>query len=708
MPPVVIPIVGAFATALISGATLATAFLLAAVSGVLAGVSMALAPKGMGSAGARQPINRPMRQATPPREIVYGNVRKSGALAGFFSTQKNKYLHMVIMLASHEIDGVDEYIINEESITPDMLSADGTVTSGKFANLIRLRLHKGTDYQTADTALVAEVSEWKNDHRLRGVAYVYVRVKWDQNLFYTGIPSVSAWVRGKKLYDPRTETTIWTSNVPLIIRDYMTNPDTILQTDFIDIDDAYLSDSADISDEFVSTPIQNQAVTAINTTTNILTLNPKNGLMYFQNGDRLHVSSSTMPDGLAVDTDYYAIVIQNQGNPRVQLASTLENAIARVAINITSAGESVTLHKNAEPRYHGGGIIVVGQPANDDLEHLLSGCCGNLVNAGGKWLIRAGAYEEPSITLGEGDLIGAIEVQTKVSRSERMNTVSGRMWSPIVGGHEMTYPDATRSEYVDQDGQILRRDLPLPFTQRPMTAQRIARITLDRSRMDISFKATFSLSAFTLKAGDNFKFTFPLYGWDEKVFEVQEWRMVYTEQGIACAVEARENGQDVYEFEASDASPLDPSLRTDLPQVGILSIVPSFGLDSSSTFSATGDESFKVIASWETHEDASVVSGGMYEVEFKLSLDTTWVSAGKVHGDVTSLEIPQLNPDVLYDIRIRAFNSLGIASPYYAILSFEAGQTILSSRENWEQETIAGRNGQDWETDSLTAEDWES
>jgi hypothetical protein len=48
---------------------------------------------------------------------------------------------------------------------------------------------------------------WTSAHRLRGIAYVYVRLKFNQDAFPGGIPNISAIVQGKKVLDTRTSTT---------------------------------------------------------------------------------------------------------------------------------------------------------------------------------------------------------------------------------------------------------------------------------------------------------------------------------------------------------------------------------------------------------------------------------------------------------------------------------------------------------------------
>ncbi|MEW6169619.1 MAG: phage tail protein, partial [Pseudomonadota bacterium] len=67
----------------------------------------------------------------------------------------------------------------------------------------RIKKYTGSPNQTADPDLMAAApSEWTSAHRLREIAYLYVRLKYDQDIWVTGIPNFKAVVRGKRIYHP--------------------------------------------------------------------------------------------------------------------------------------------------------------------------------------------------------------------------------------------------------------------------------------------------------------------------------------------------------------------------------------------------------------------------------------------------------------------------------------------------------------------------
>jgi len=191
-----------------------------------------------------------VKQPIVPRRFVYGETRISGVLGHIESTDNDKRLHLLILVASHEIDSFQTVYLNDEALTLDV---DGEVTSpSKYAGKVRIKMHEGSSTQAADSDLVSESAVWTNDHRLQGIAYIYVRLIFDNKIFPAGIPNFSAKVRGKKLYDPRTTTTAYSANPALAIRDYLTNATYGFAASASEIDDVKFAAAANICDETVT------------------------------------------------------------------------------------------------------------------------------------------------------------------------------------------------------------------------------------------------------------------------------------------------------------------------------------------------------------------------------------------------------------------------------------------------------------------------
>lgn len=161
------------------------------------------------------------------RQKVYGQVKKSGTLVYASTTgSDNKYLHLVIALASHEIQSIDKVFFNDQAIDLSTdIDGSGNVNTGTFNGKARIKTALGTTTQAADSDLVSEDSNWTSSHQLKGIAYIYIRLEFDADVYPNGIPNISALIKGKKLLDYRTSTTAYSTNPALIIYDYLTSSD---------------------------------------------------------------------------------------------------------------------------------------------------------------------------------------------------------------------------------------------------------------------------------------------------------------------------------------------------------------------------------------------------------------------------------------------------------------------------------------------------
>ena len=189
-------------------------------------------------------INKSSNNAQIP--VVYGR-RQVGITRVFLesSGSNNKFLYMAGVLCEGEIEEIEEIYIDDKEVTFDGALTDGTVrevdSSGSNfykggSSHIQVQPFYGTDNQSA-SSILTNSTNWTSDHRLRGVAYVAFRFKWNQNIF-SSIPQVRVTLKGRKVYDPRTDTTAYSPNSALVLLDYLRNtrygkglPDSAFESD---------------------------------------------------------------------------------------------------------------------------------------------------------------------------------------------------------------------------------------------------------------------------------------------------------------------------------------------------------------------------------------------------------------------------------------------------------------------------------------------
>lgn len=189
-----------------------------------------------------------------PHAVIYGRTKVGGVVVYKETTDNDKFLHMIIAIAGHEVDEIEEVYFDDVQLEfgskfGELNEAVGPEQYNGKAFVYR---HVGTDTQLADPQLVAASdNKWSDSHTLSGIAYVYVKLEFDADAYPNGEPSISFVVRGKKLYNPTTQATTFSSNPALALRDYLTS-DYGLGADEDEIDDVSFAAAAAICDETVS------------------------------------------------------------------------------------------------------------------------------------------------------------------------------------------------------------------------------------------------------------------------------------------------------------------------------------------------------------------------------------------------------------------------------------------------------------------------
>ena len=178
-------------------------------------------------------LNKQSNDASVP--IIYGE-RLIGGTRVFLDSgggSDNQYLYMALVMCEGEINSIEEIRVDDKVVTFASALSDGTAvevssSDGNFykgESLIRLEPHFGADDQSASTVL-STLTNWGSNHRLRGLAYLAIRFKWNQDVFGT-IPKVQAKVKGKKVVAYNSslvaQTAAHSTNPAWCILDYLTN-----------------------------------------------------------------------------------------------------------------------------------------------------------------------------------------------------------------------------------------------------------------------------------------------------------------------------------------------------------------------------------------------------------------------------------------------------------------------------------------------------
>jgi len=529
------------------------------------------------------------RDATASADFVYGQVRKGGTVTFYESTgDENKFLHQIIVLASHEVQEIGDIYINDQIVTLDssgfVTTSEWVISGGASASGVRIEKFDGS--QTAAPADLLSESELTGANALTanfigsGIAYLYVRYEYDANVFANGVPLVTAIVKGKKVYDPRTNSTAYSNNAALCMRDFITSEYGMNDSA---IDDVVFSAAANESDEDVT----------------------------------------------------------------------------------LSAG-------GTEKRYTINGIVKASSPIGDVLGKMSTACAGTLFWGSGYWKLKVGAYTAPVKTLTLNDLRGPINLSTRTTMRDSFNGVTGTFNDSEADFITADYPSIKSTVFKTEDGgDELLLDLPLPFTTSAATAQRIAKMTLYRSREQMALSADFGLEAFNVEVGDIIAFTNARYGFNEKEFEVVGWKFSSNQDAgdLRVNLTLQETSEAAFSWTSNETAIIDNNTNLPDPNAGlaITNLVASGGGRTQ------GDGTFinSAILSWDAVSSSFLA---YYEIEWKALSDSVYASTTTTEN---TIELSPLVDNIEYTFRVRAV-SIGGISGSYATVSFTGGGDVTA------------------------------
>jgi len=226
-----------------------------------------------------------VRGTVEPQKLIYGEALVSGPISfvGVAGTD-NRDLYHAIVLAGHPCDSISDIYFDDERIQSAHINASGNVTTGTFGpkdgtTICVIRKLTGSQ-TTADSVLDGAFSTINSSEHI-GTNLTYIVTKFtltedSQETWDKFMPNdIKALVKGKKVYDPRQDSTStyydasvgvstqrsndsttweWSENPVWCLVDYLTDDRFGMDIDLDRIDLSKAVDAADICDATVSVP----------------------------------------------------------------------------------------------------------------------------------------------------------------------------------------------------------------------------------------------------------------------------------------------------------------------------------------------------------------------------------------------------------------------------------------------------------------------
>ena len=211
-------------------------------------------------------------------ELVYGEVRKGGLITYAEVSSDNVYLHRFLVLAGHEVDSIGDIYIQDE-IVSFASGSEGYVTTGaggtNWGQKIYIKKFTGSPTQNIYSdlqSLTNKPTGITSSFKGQGIACLYIRMEYDADIFSGGIPLFTAKVRGKKIYDPRKDSTSSAYDNSLGVSTHRTNDPTTWQysdepalavRDYLTSDFGVGAEQTAIDDDMIATAISDCATTGV-------------------------------------------------------------------------------------------------------------------------------------------------------------------------------------------------------------------------------------------------------------------------------------------------------------------------------------------------------------------------------------------------------------------------------------------------------------
>ena len=537
--------------------------------------------------------------------IVYG--RRQVGIARVFvesSGTDNQYLYMAGVLCEgggNGIESVDEIYVNDKLVVWSGALTDGTVRTVnssdtnfyKDGSLISVQAFYGLDNQPV-SSILDESTNWGSNHKLSGVAYLAFKFTWNQDAF-SSLPEVKVVLKGKKIYDPRLDSTkggsgshredtasTWgySANSALCLLDYLRNtrygkglPNLAFETNY----DSFKT-SANICETQV-TPYTS-APSDINLFETNLVIDTEQKVI-----DNVRELLNPMRAIFTYTQGKYFLIIENTGSSELSLNT--DNII--------------------------GGIKIFGEKKNTKYNRVI----GTFVNPDKEW-------QEDTITYPPADDSG------------------------------LPVGDQYATLLAEDNGTQLEGNFTFQGITNPYQAEELCEIILRRSRNALAVEVMVTSEALNLTIGDIVDLTYSTGGFSAKPFRVYGLS-INTDSTVSLKL--IEHQDNFYTWTSKAQAPT--IADTTLPNPNNVSAPASVTLDDQLIEYSDG----VVITALDVTIGASPDSFvDYYQVEYKLSTATDYIIAGQGKG--LFHRILNVVDGLIYNVRVKAFNTLGVQSSY--------------------------------------------
>ena len=382
---------------------------------------------------------------------------------------------------------------------------------------------------------------------------------------------------------------------------------------------------------------------------------------------------------------------------RASYGTAIPNADLIAAANICDESvllAIVTTPPSFEKRYTINGKFDLSAGRGEVLRNLLTSCAGRLTLLGGQFKIWPAAWlgTSPFAAPEISDMAGPMQWKPTCSIRDLYNGVKGTYISPANNWQASDIPPYAQDEahgypsdqnLIDDGGTRRWLDIQLPFTISASMAQRICKIELLRRRMRGTGTVRYNMAGYSMATMDIIALDFAPFGWTGKLFEVLSHRFTLDQvnQGgeevalLGTQIDIQETDAEVYDWEDTEEltpqgyqQPALPDPTKPAPPTGL-----TLTSDATTTVLTPSGVADSILVEWDIPVDAYVTNGGHMEIQYREVLNNSDGTVSVTNGlpDVTGAATGFLNAMTGGLLTVNGVSGLikTIVSPTHIILA---------------------------------------
>jgi len=392
-----------------------------------------------------------------------------------------------------------------------------------------MNLHHGAASQAADPMLRASIgSKWTTAHKLNGVAYIAASYIYDSKGQFRSVPQLTVQVKGKKVFDPRDNSTAWSSNPALCFLDLIQNNDYGKGLATSQINMATFSTAANKADTEVNSPYFNGDPKALTWSGSsgdnfIKVLGGAANILWWQNkvGDLIDLydtNGNGVIDGAEITALQRDQFFDENAEYLVFFDGTLSSNYS------SQSGTSEVKVK----RFHCNAYIDCNKNVMENSKELLANMRGIFTYVDGKYELQIEDTGSSTFSINDNHIIADSGISVDYgNKDKKANKVIVEFFNANKSYELDTatvYHEATTdsNDFTSDDGgEVLEVKAEFPYTTSAYIAYNHAKTILTRSRHQTSIQFLGTPEMYKLNCGDIVDLTYAPLGFGGKIFIVE-------------------------------------------------------------------------------------------------------------------------------------------------------------------------------------------